>query len=73
VPRLRGKGRPRRQPSQGSAALAFPPVTPLDELLKISAPATRALSNAGYTSLGQLADVPRTDVAALHGTWVPVR
>jgi DNA-directed RNA polymerase alpha subunit len=42
-------------------------MTPLDELPKISAPATRALNNAGYTSLGQLADVPETELAALHG------
>jgi hypothetical protein len=42
-------------------------MTPLDELPKISAPATRALNNAGYTSLGQLADVPKTELAALHG------
>jgi hypothetical protein len=39
----------------------------LDELPKISAPATRALNNAGYTSLGQLADVSRAELAALHG------
>jgi hypothetical protein len=42
-------------------------MTPLDELPKIGAPATRALSNAGYRSLGQLAGVPRTELAALHG------
>ena len=40
---------------------------PLDELPKIGAPATRALNNAGYTSLRQLAGVPRADLAKLHG------
>ena len=39
----------------------------LDELPKIGAPATRALSNAGYTSLRQLAGVPRAELARLHG------
>jgi predicted flap endonuclease-1-like 5' DNA nuclease len=39
----------------------------LDELPKIGAPATRALNNAGYTSLRQLAGVPRADLAKLHG------
>ena len=39
----------------------------LDELPKIGAPATRALSNAGYTSLRQLAGVPRAELAKLHG------
>jgi 3-deoxy-D-arabino-heptulosonate 7-phosphate (DAHP) synthase len=39
----------------------------LDTLPKIGAPATRALTNAGYTSLRQLAGVPRADLAALHG------
>jgi hypothetical protein len=34
---------------------------------KISAPATRALAGAGYTSLEQLAGVPRSELAALHG------
>ena len=38
-----------------------------DELPKIGAPATRALSNAGYTSLRQLAGVPRAELAELHG------
>ena len=38
-----------------------------DELPKIGAPATRALRNAGYTTLGQLADAPRQELAALHG------
>jgi predicted flap endonuclease-1-like 5' DNA nuclease len=41
--------------------------TRLEELPKIGAPATRALHAAGYTSLAQLADVPRKDLAALHG------
>jgi Helix-hairpin-helix domain len=39
----------------------------LDDLPKIGAPATRALSGAGYTSLRQLADVRRADLAKLHG------
>ena len=38
-----------------------------DELPKIGAPATRALNNAGYTSLRQLAGVPRAELAELHG------
>jgi hypothetical protein len=42
-------------------------VTPLDELPRIGAPATRALALAGYTGLGQLVDVPRATLAALHG------
>jgi hypothetical protein len=39
----------------------------LDELPKIGAPATRALNNAGYTSLRQLAGIPRAELAKLHG------
>lgn len=39
----------------------------LDALPKIGAPATRALNNAGYTALGQLAGVPRRELAKLHG------
>lgn len=39
----------------------------LDTLPKIGAPATRALNGAGYTTLRQLADVPRSDLATLHG------
>ncbi|MCT2276658.1 DNA-binding protein [Micromonospora chalcea] len=39
----------------------------LDRLPKISAPATRALTAAGYTTLRQLAGVPRTELARLHG------
>jgi predicted flap endonuclease-1-like 5' DNA nuclease len=41
--------------------------TGLDELPKIGAPATRALHNAGLTTLRQVADVPRKELAALHG------
>ena len=41
--------------------------TSLDELPKVGAPATRALQNAGYTTLRQLADAPRQELAALHG------
>jgi hypothetical protein len=39
----------------------------LDTLPKIGAPATRALNAAGYTSLRQLAGVPRAKLAELHG------
>ncbi|MEU4554588.1 helix-hairpin-helix protein [Micromonospora violae] len=39
----------------------------LDTLPKIGAPATRALHDAGYTALRQLAGVPRADLAKLHG------
>ncbi|KXK59101.1 DNA-binding protein [Micromonospora rosaria] len=39
----------------------------LDSLPKIGAPATRALNAAGYTTLRQLAGVPRADLAWLHG------
>ncbi|WP_030490952.1 helix-hairpin-helix domain-containing protein [Micromonospora chokoriensis] len=39
----------------------------LDSLPKIGAPATRALHGAGYTALRQLADVPRAELAKLHG------
>lgn len=41
--------------------------TPLGVLPKIGAPATRALHGAGYTALRELAGVPRTTLAALHG------
>lgn len=36
-------------------------------LPKVGAPATRALHGAGYTTLRELAGVPRTELAALHG------
>jgi hypothetical protein len=39
----------------------------LETLPRIGAPATRALNDAGYSSLGQLAGVPRAELAALHG------
>jgi hypothetical protein len=39
----------------------------LDDLPKIGAPATRALNGAGYSSLRQLADVRKADLAKLHG------
>ena len=41
--------------------------TSLDILPKIGAPATRALAGAGYTTLRQLAGVPRSELAELHG------
>jgi hypothetical protein len=40
---------------------------PLDALPRIGAPATRALTGAGYASLRGLAGVPRPDLARLHG------
>nr|WP_241825718.1 helix-hairpin-helix domain-containing protein [Micromonospora sp. CB01531] len=39
----------------------------LDTLPKIGAPATRALNNAGYTALRELAGVSRAELAKLHG------
>jgi hypothetical protein len=39
----------------------------LDTLPKIGAPATRALHVAGYTTLRQLAGIPRSELAKLHG------
>lgn len=41
--------------------------TPLDELPKIGAPATRALNAAGYKSLAALIGVDRRDLTPLHG------
>ena len=34
---------------------------------RIGQPATRALNNAGYSTLDQLADVREKDLAVLHG------
>jgi hypothetical protein len=42
-------------------------MTPLDELPKIGAPATRALASVGITTLGQVADRSRVELLALHG------
>jgi predicted flap endonuclease-1-like 5' DNA nuclease len=39
----------------------------LDTLPKVGAPAERALHNAGYTTLRQLAGISRADLARLHG------
>lgn len=39
----------------------------LNALPKIGAPATRALASAGYTTLRQLANLQRSDLARLHG------
>ncbi|MEU6024558.1 helix-hairpin-helix domain-containing protein [Micromonospora sp. NPDC048871] len=39
----------------------------LDTLPKISAPATRALNNAGYSTLRDLVGVSRAELAKLHG------
>ena len=36
-------------------------------LPRIGAPATRALSEAGYTDLDQLAGVPEAELGRLHG------
>jgi DNA uptake protein ComE-like DNA-binding protein len=44
-----------------------PTLTPLDQLPRIGAPATRALAAAGYTKLGEFADVPRGDLLKVHG------
>jgi hypothetical protein len=41
--------------------------SPNDDLPKLGAPATRALHNAGYTRLTQIAGVPRAELAGLHG------
>jgi predicted flap endonuclease-1-like 5' DNA nuclease len=41
--------------------------TPLDVLPRIGAPATRALNDAGYTELRQLAGVPASELTRLHG------
>jgi hypothetical protein len=41
--------------------------SPNDALPKIGAPATRALHNAGYTRLSQLAGVPCAELAGVHG------
>ncbi len=38
-----------------------------ESLPKIGAPATRALANAGITSLRQVSEHPRAELAALHG------
>lgn len=44
-------------------------MAPADEGLppNIGAPATRALTAAGYTDLSQLANVPVADLKQLHG------
>ncbi|GAA1910013.1 hypothetical protein GCM10009688_13460 [Arthrobacter gandavensis] len=39
----------------------------MNELPRIGAPATRGLGTAGFTTLRQLAGVPRGDLAQLHG------
>ncbi|MBG6180936.1 helix-hairpin-helix domain-containing protein [Arthrobacter sp. CAN_A1] len=41
--------------------------TPLDGLPTIGMPATRALHEAGYDSLREVAAVPRAELARLHG------
>lgn len=42
------------------------PPTPITNL-GLAAPAVRALHNAGYTQLEQLAQVPLSDLKPLHG------
>lgn len=39
----------------------------MTDLPKVSKPAERALTAAGYTRLEQLAEVREKDIAALHG------
>ncbi|MEV1199389.1 helix-hairpin-helix domain-containing protein [Microbispora rosea] len=39
----------------------------MTDLPKISAPATRALANAGYTDLENLAQATEAELLALHG------
>lgn len=52
-----------KTPDQPSA----PTPTPLDQLPRIGAPATRALAAAGYTQLGEFTGVPQSDLLKLHG------
>ncbi len=49
------------------ADIVVPRKESLDALPKIGAPATRALTSEGYTSLRQLAGVQRSDLGRLHG------
>jgi hypothetical protein len=46
---------------------SLPVMSGLQPLPKLSAPATRALANAGITSLDQLSGCSRAELAALHG------
>jgi len=41
--------------------------TSLNELPRIGTPASRGLGAAGFTTLRQLAGIPREDLAKLHG------
>ncbi|MDJ0363401.1 helix-hairpin-helix domain-containing protein [Rhodococcus sp. H29-C3] len=41
--------------------------TPTDGLPKIGAPATRALTTAGYKNLSDVIDVEPSELARLHG------
>jgi DNA-directed RNA polymerase alpha subunit len=41
--------------------------TPEIDLPKIGKPATRALTNAGYSNLAQLTKVTETEILKLHG------
>jgi hypothetical protein len=53
---------PLRAPAGSVLAMSRP-----DTMPKIGAPATRALADAGITSLSQVAGHPRAELAALHG------
>jgi predicted flap endonuclease-1-like 5' DNA nuclease len=56
-------------PSGSRPGSRYPRLMPagLDELPKVGAPAARALQGAGLTTLRQVADVPREELAKLHG------
>ena len=60
---------PGQRPAPGSAADTIQRVTTADAGLptNIGAPATRALSSAGYTELRQLSGVPVSELRKLHG------
>jgi hypothetical protein len=45
----------------------MPANKPTCEFDRLSAPARRALANAGYTKLAQLAKAKEADIAPLHG------
>jgi hypothetical protein len=58
-----------RRRERSRAALYHPGMTSQDADLprNIGAPATRALTAAGYTRLSELASVPAAELAKLHG------
>jgi hypothetical protein len=59
--------RTRRERHLRALVGSLPAMSRLETLPKIAGPATRALANAGITSLGQLDGYSRTNLAALHG------